>query len=157
MSKAAEYQRIWHRYNEESGGTPTTPREIVEWGVSRGLLTLPVVDARAQLADEMARAMREEYRTDPVTGRRYRANHAVRVMSDGIQFALWADMALAPRDHMEKAFAQRRQQIVGDCIQLKADVDVYNDSHKDAAPIQLVLDFTDDVAEYQILADRKAA
>ena len=48
---------------------------------------------------------------------------------------------------MERAFAQRRQQIVGDCFQLRTDVDVYNDSHPDALPLQLVLDFTRDVEE----------
>ena len=51
---------------------------------------------------------------------------------------------------MERAFAQRRDQIIGDCLQLKTDVDVYNDLNRGKQPvIQLVLDFTDDVAERQ--------
>lgn len=41
------------------------------------------------------------------------------------------------------------QQIVGDCVQLKTDVDVYNGRNPDKEPIQLVLDFTDDVAEIE--------
>ncbi len=50
---------------------------------------------------------------------------------------------------MERAFAQRREQIVGDCHQLKTDVDVYNDmaATKGSEKIQMVLDFTEDVAE----------
>jgi hypothetical protein len=49
-------------------------------------------------------------------------------------------------------FVQRREQISreqisGDCTQLKTDVDVYNTMNKDEPLIQLVLDFTDDVAE----------
>jgi hypothetical protein len=49
---------------------------------------------------------------------------------------------------MEKAFAQRREQIVRDCVQLKTDVDVYNDMNRGKqSEIQLILDFTDDVAE----------
>ena len=32
---------------------------------------------------------------------------------------------------MEKAFTQRREQIVSDCVQLKTDVDVYNDLNDD--------------------------
>jgi hypothetical protein len=48
---------------------------------------------------------------------------------------------------MQKAFAQQREQIIGDCTQLKTDVDVYNTMNKDEPPIQLVFDFTDDVAE----------
>lgn len=39
----------------------------------------------------------------------------------------------APHDHMEKAFAQRREQVVGDLVQLKTDVDVYNDMKRDKA------------------------
>ena len=57
---------------------------------------------------------------------------------------------------MQKAFNQRREQIVGDCLQLKTDVDVYNDLNiGKSPPIQLVLDFQDDVAEREI--GRKAA
>lgn len=57
---------------------------------------------------------------------------------------------------MEKAFAQRRKQIVGDCLQLKTDVDVYNDKHSEQAPIQVVLDFTTDVEEAEGLGGKAA-
>jgi hypothetical protein len=46
----------------------------------------------------------------------------------------------------------RREQIIGDNVQLKIDVDVYNDMIRGKHPeIQLVLDYTDDVAERQIM------
>ena len=51
--------------------------------------------------------------------------------------------------HFQKSFAQRRHQIVDDCVQLKTDVDVYNDKRNPAEPIQIPLDFTLDVAELQ--------
>jgi hypothetical protein len=55
---------------------------------------------------------------------------------------------------MEKAFAQRREQIVGDCVQLRTDVGVYNDMNRGKQPsIQLVLDFTADVEERRMLED----
>jgi hypothetical protein len=111
-------------------------------------------DIISQCADDLARAFREEYRTDP-HGRRYRTKHAVRITRGGVQYSLWADIDSAPRSHMERAFAQRRQQIVGDCFQLRTDVDVYNDNHLGAPPIQLVLDFTRDVEE--MMPDEKAA
>lgn len=38
---------------------------------------------------------------------------------------------------------------MGDCLQLKTDVDVYNDKRNLAEPIQVPLDFTLDVAELQ--------
>ena len=70
--------------------------------------------------------------------------------------SFWADIDNAPRAHMEKAFAQRRRQIVGDSYQLRLDVDHYNDSHLDEPKIQLILDFTDDVEE-MIVAKRIVA
>jgi hypothetical protein len=97
----------------------------------------------------MAQALRSEIQTD-AKGRKYRVNHAVRVTKGGVQYTFWGALGFAPHSHMEKAFAQRREQIVGDCVQLKTDVDVYNDLNKGKQPqIQLVLDFTDDVAERQ--------
>ena len=60
---------------------------------------------------------------------------------------LWDDIRSASREFIERAFQLRRRQIVGDCKQLKTDVDSFNDNRPEQAPIQLLLDFTDDVAE----------
>lgn len=145
-------QRVWHQFVDARGGSPASPREVVHWAIAAGVLAPPDVDPEALLANEMARALREEFKTAP-DGRRYRANHSVRITRDGVQMSLWAEMGKAPHEHMVKAFAGRRRQIVGDCIQLKTDVDVYNDTHRspDKPMIQMVLDFTDDVAEVQSL------
>jgi hypothetical protein len=141
-----QLQRVWHQYEKENDRQPATAREVVSWGVAKGLIALPELDPYGQLSEDMARALREEYRTDS-SGRRYRANHAVKITKGGVQLAIWADMETAPRSHMEKAFAQRRVQIVGDAYQLRVDVDAYNHSRKGEPPIQLVLDFTPDVEE----------
>jgi hypothetical protein len=145
-----QLQKVWHQYNSEHGGKPQTPRAVVEWAMQRGLLAPPKLDPVQVLAGELARALREEYATDG-SGRRYRVNHAVRITRDGVQLALWAELPKAPRAYIQKAFAQRRKQIVGDCVQLRLDVDVYNDNHCDQAPIQMVFDFTDDVAEAVVM------
>jgi len=104
----------------------------------------------------MSRALREEYATDSM-GRRYRKNHAVRVTKGGVQHTFWAILGHAPRDHMQKAFIQRRKQIVGDCVQLATDVEVYNEQNADQPPIPMLLDFRDDVEEQRFWSDRKAA
>jgi hypothetical protein len=50
--------------------------------------------------------------------------------------------------HMQKAFIQRRAQIVDDCVQLATDVDAYNDMNAvEQPPIPMLFDFRDDVAE----------
>lgn len=150
-TKMEQLQQVWHKYDAEREHKPTSAREAVEWAVTEGLLELPKVDAYDVLAGQMSQALREEYGTD-TQGRRYRVNHAVRVSKAGVQYTFWAAMGFAPHEHMEKAFTQRREQIVGDNLQLKIDVDVYNDINKGRRPeIQLVLDYTDDVAERQEL------
>lgn len=55
---------------------------------------------------------------------------------------LWEDMRTAPRAHVEVVFAQRRNQIIGDCRQLKADVDSFNDPKRGDNPIQMIFNFT---------------
>jgi len=85
--------------------------------------------------------------------------HAVRSKKGDKTMSLWADMhdVRAPRDHFVRSFAQRRQQIVGDCFQLKTDVDVYNAKDPAQEPIQVPLDFTLDVEELQLPFQGKKA
>ncbi len=150
-TKQERLQQAWHRYDGDQKHQPTSARQAVEWAVSEGLLELPQIDPYDVLAGDMADALRAEIQLDD-KGRRYRVNHAVRVSKGGVQYTFWGALGFAPHSHMEKAFAQRRDQIVGDCVQLKTDVDVYNDMNRGKQPeIQLVLDFADDVAERQVL------
>ena len=57
----------------------------------------------------------------------------------------------------QEAFIQRREQIVGDCFQLATDVEVYNEMNKDQEPIQIPMDFRDDVEERKLWNDKDAA
>jgi hypothetical protein len=140
-------QKIWHHYDSSRDHKPSSARQACEWAVAEGLLQVPEVDPYDILADQMAHAVGEEHKTDE-KGRRYRVNHAVRVSRNGVQYTFWGVMGHVPHDHMQKAFAQRREQIIGDNLQLKTDVDVYNDKYRGKnAEIQLVLDYTDDIAE----------
>ncbi len=145
-----QLQRIWHQFEEANGDIPSSPREAVAWGVKRGFLAVPEVDPLDQLAEDMTRALREEYRTDKF-GRKYRVNHAVRKSKAGVQYTLWGRMDAQPREFMAMSYGQRRKAIVGDCFQLKTDVDVYNDKNPENEPIPLVLDFTADMEEEQII------
>jgi len=110
------------------------------------MIEMPEVDPLDKLASDMSTALREEYATDK-DGRRYRVNHAVRVTKGGVQYTFWAIMKDAPREHMQKAFIQRREQIVGDCVQLSTDVEAYNALHEAQRPIQMLFDFRDDIKE----------
>jgi hypothetical protein len=150
-TKNERLQSVWHHYDNSHDHKPTSARQAAEWAVAEGLLELPKMDPYDVLASEMSHALREEFQTDE-KGRRYRVNHAVRVTKAGVQHTFWAVMGYAPHHHMERAFAQRREQVIGDLVQLKTDVDVYNDIHKGKHPeIQLELDFRDDVTERMVM------
>lgn len=155
MSTRNEQLRNIGRLYEEAGmPTPASTRDIAEWAIAHGFYDPRPIDLVAQCADELSKAFREEYRRDR-HGRRYRAKHAVTIqLQGGAQLTLWADFDTAPREHMEMAFAQRRQQIVGDCHQLKVDVDCYNDVHSIEEPLQFVLDFTMDIMEIEAAEGR---
>lgn len=149
MTKRERLQSVWHLYESEHGHEPARTKDAVAWAITKGLLKEPrPKNGMEILAGQMASALREEYETHK--GYRYRVNHAVRLTRDGQQQTFWAIMGYAGHDHMEKAFAQRREQIVGECVQLNTDVTVYNDMNAGKKPeIQAVMDFTDDVAERQ--------
>jgi hypothetical protein len=137
------------RYKKEFGDTGLIdPHELAGWAYKHGLhkpSDKTIIDV---IAADIAQVFREEYRTDRF-GRRYRAKHAAITKTGSKTLSLWGDIddPNAPHEHFVKSFGQRRQQIVGDCFQLKTDADVYNDVRKPNNPIQIVLDFTLDVEE----------
>lgn len=146
-------QHIVDRYVNTGHPWPGTTHSIAAWAISEGLWRPEESDLISQCADQLSRAMREEYITDP-QGRSIRAKHVARVSRDGKQLALWGDIRTAEPQHMRVALQQRREQIVGDCTQLRKDVDSYNENwNKSGTPINLVLDFGADVAERQAVED----
>jgi hypothetical protein len=125
---------------------PASARAIAEWAITNKMWAMRDADIINRCADEIARAMREEYYIDP-QGRKVRAKHAAKVAVDGEQATFWDDIRSADRNFMAIALQQRRQQIVGDCRQLKTDADSYNDNKNPGASINIVFDFTYDVEE----------
>ncbi len=149
---ANQVKTYLERYQVEVGGNGLLDAHAVaEWAYMNGLHKPSVRTVIDAIAADIAQVFREEYRTDE-TGQRYRAKHAVRSKKGDKSMSLWADIDddRAPRDHFLRSFAQRRQQIVGDCFQLKTDVDVYNTKNPTQKPIQVPLDFTYDVEELQL-------
>lgn len=137
------------RYKQEVGDASLIdPHELAGWAWRRGLHKPNVKTIIDSIAADIAQVFREEYRTDS-QGRRYRAKHAATTKRGSQTLSLWGDIddPNAPHEHFVKSFGQRRQQIVGDCYQLKTDADVYNSHRNPWQPIQVVLDFTVDVDE----------
>jgi hypothetical protein len=146
-----QMQRIVEDYRALGHPWPASAKTMAAWALDTGRWELPVSAAINKCAEDLAKAMREEYTTD-AKGRRVRLKHPVATRRGAEQFVLWDDIRTATRDHMHVSFQQRRQQVVGDCRQLKADLDSYNDDHPDAEPIQMIFDFTMDLAELEAAA-----
>jgi hypothetical protein len=145
MTYNEQLQDLASQYQAATGSLRFRSAEVGAWAIANGLWQPSHEAILRQFSGELSRALREEYIEDP-QGRRVRAKHAIR--EAGEQGRLWADINTAPREHMLVAFQQRREQIVADCVQLKTDLDSYNDNQNDGEPIQMGLDFTHDVNEH---------
>jgi len=145
MNYNEQMQKIVDRYRDAGEMWPATTREMAAWAIrnkqweARGTAMVSIC------AEHLARAMREEYIKDP-QGRTVRVKHAARIH----QTVLWDDIRTASRDHMQIALQQRRQQIVGDCKQLKLDMDSYNENRNDGKQIKMIFDFTSDLEESEL-------
>jgi len=152
MAKFSEQmQAIFDRYTEEVDPSPVSLDNVAAWAIKQGLYRPQPRDVVKLCREALAESLRQEKRID-AKGRRYRAKHSVRTNIGGVQLSLWADIDNAPRSFMEKSFSQRRKAIADDCFQVKQDVDHFNDENQTELPIQIVLDFTDDVAEMEAAA-----
>lgn len=152
MANFSEQMRaIFDRYTEEVDSSPVSLDNVAAWAIERGLYRPAPRDVMKLCREALAESLRQEKRVD-AKGRKYRAKHSVRANIGGIQLSLWADIDDAPRSFMEKSFSQRRKSIADDCFQIKQDIDHFNDENANELPIQIVLDFTDDVAEMEAAA-----
>ena len=141
-----QMQAIANKYMDSGEEWPATTRQIAAWAVREKLWAPHPSSLISQCAEALSQAMREEYITD-AQGRTVRAKHAARVE----QAVLWDDIRYANREHMEIALKGRRKMILGDCRQLKTDLDSFNENRSNGDPIQMSFDFTNDLLELDAL------
>jgi len=154
LTQNEEHQALVRKYRRAGEPWPATAHQMASWMIDNGLM-LPHPNAFInQCAELLSRAMRDEYYTDP-QGRKVRAKHVAKHNVDGAQLLLWEDHQSASLKHMQIASQMRRKQIVGDCRQLKIDVDSYNENAKPATPLNMVFDFTQDLAELEYSESRR--
>ena len=141
--------RVVDEFQKEHPG-PFTSKQVAAFGLGNGRIRPHQGKLLSIVAEEISRAMREQYIKDP-QGRSVRAKHVARLVVEGEQKMLWDSIDRAERPFMQVAFQQRRQQIVGDCKQLKTDVDSYNENWNSAGAIQMSFNFTADVEELELV------
>lgn len=143
--KSQEMQSIIKRYKQESGKTSVDMHEVALYAMKMGWPMPKPKTALDRLAEQFSSAAREEVRRDAVTGKPYRANLAVTFWNGTQQTTLWHDIDEAPRSIAHRSFQQRREQMVGDAVQLTFDVMHWNRINEEAEPIVMEMDFKDDV------------
>lgn len=151
MSLLKQNQRTIREYRKSGEPWPATSGEIAEWALSAGKWQMQPDAVRKRCAEDMAEAMREEYYTDK-SGRRVRLYHPARKKKQGELFTEWDDIRSASRSHMQLSFQQHRRKIVGECKQLKTDLDSFNDAHSEDEALQISFDFNMDLAELEAAA-----
>jgi hypothetical protein len=144
-TKHHDMQKLIRYYKDQTGKMEVDMKEVAKFAVKMGWQLPAPSDPLDQLAKEFAQAAREEIRYDKGSGKPYRANHAIVQQQGDDQLHLWIDIDEAPRKRMRKSFIMRREQMVGDGLQLSLDVDHWNNIHPHEEPIIIPMDFTDDI------------
>ena len=150
MSFEKQLLKFIDEYREINDGE-MMPREIAGWLLQEKKCKPTKQEEIDILTRHVSRAMRGQFTIDP-DGRKVRQKHAVRRQienTDGsfTQQTFWHDIDLASPQFMYESFQQRRGSLADGAWQLDQDVTSYNKFHNKGAPLQIMLDFRDDVEE----------
>jgi hypothetical protein len=161
-SKVQERQRFIRFYKAQTGKTDVDMHEVAKYAHDHGWKLPKPREPIDRLAAQFAAAARVEYRYDKATGEPYRANHAIpgpQPNERGQYPMFWIDIddETTTRPKMIKTITCRREQMVGDGLQLTRDAEHWNRIHVDQEPLQVPLDFTDDIAWRKNAAGEKAS
>ncbi len=153
-NKDEKIRKICDQFRKENENKPFNIDEVVVWAVNKKLLDLPEINNILEmqfkkLHKEVYDVVSNEYGLH--NNKKYRKNRVVKTdKKDGTSGFLWDSVDTCSRDHMWGSVKQQREQVVSEMLQMKIDVDVWNDIHQNEELIQLVLDFTDDIAEREV-------
>lgn len=145
MNKPQQMQQLIRQYKEETGAQEVEMRAVARFAANKGWPLPKPTSALDRLAKQFSEAAREETKRDAVTDRPYRVNHAYTTSVSGEQMTLWVNIDDAPRKPMQKSLVNRRQQMVGDGLQLTLDAEHWNRINPTDEPLVMPMDFTDDI------------
>jgi hypothetical protein len=145
VTKNQEMQRLMRLYKQETGVQEVEMHAMADFAIRKGWPLPKQTSPRDLVAKQFAQAAREEVKRDKITSRPYRVNHAYTTTQGGEQMTFWVDIDEAPRKPMLKSLVNRREQMVGDGLQLTLDADHWNSINPTDEPIVMPMDFTDDV------------
>ena len=144
-TKKQKMQSLIRLYRDETGESDVDMHKVAKFAAGKSWPLPTPANQLDLLAKEFSAAAREEIKHDQETGQPYRVNHAFRTTQGTQQLMLWVDIDQAPRKKMLKSLTNRREQMVGDGLQLTLDADHWNRVNPEQGQIVMQLDFTDDV------------
>ncbi len=155
-TKHKEMLFIIEEWKKSTGNTEIDMHEVASYAISKHGWPPPApISPEERLAKEFSQAAAEATRQDSKTGQPYRVYHAVKLDGPG-QGVFWVDIDEAPRKHMVKSAFARREQVVGDMVQLTLDLAHWNRVNPHEKPIVAETDITPDVNERLAGADGSA-
>ena len=145
MGRKRDMQRLIRQYKDETGELEIDMHKVAEYAVSKDWPLPQPRDPLDTLAKQFTDAAREEIGHDPKSGRPYRVYHAVPIVSGQMTFFHYIDINDAPRKTMHKSLVNRREQMVGDGLQLTLDAMYWNGINPNEEPIVLPMDLGPDI------------
>jgi hypothetical protein len=145
-SKRVQKERMIAWYVEETGDVDIDMEKVARWAVTKGVPLPKPPTPIEMLAREFSRTAREVHGRDPKTGKEYRKYHAITEGSGTGQTTFWVDIDNPKTTYkkMHRSLMQRREQMIGDGLQLTRDADHWN-SARPSEPIQIDLNLSDEV------------
>lgn len=143
MTRKERNIKIVRQFEQEHQRLPFNLHEVYAWAVNQNMWYAPIDLAEKKFIQEIADSLRQEYITTE-DGEKVHYYYAV---TKGSQGTLWANLHSAPREHIVTNLKQKRRQSLGDCRQMKKDMDYANKIRFSANPIQMSFNFDADLAE----------
>ncbi|BCK77150.1 hypothetical protein AA0242T_2184 [Acetobacter aceti NRIC 0242] len=141
MSKIAERQKFIRHWMEVTGESEVDMLSVARMAKSMGWKAPAPITEEERLAKQFRDAARQDIRRDRNTGRPYRGYHAVpRYSANGqLSFSYMdIDDPKAKPDSFRKACVMRREQTIGDVLQLRLDQHHWNDQRPPEQHVELL-------------------
>ncbi len=130
MSKIADRQKFIRHWMDVTGKSEVDMTEVAQLAMKMGWKAPPPITEQDRMAQLFKDAARQDIRHDKKTGRPYRGYHAFpKYSADGQMSFSYIDIddPKAKPDNFRKACVMRREQSVGDMVQLRLDQVHWND------------------------------
>lgn len=141
MSKITDRQKFIRYWMDTTGETEVDMDAVAKLAIKMGWKAPPPITEEERLAQQFKDAARQDIRHDRKTGRPYRGYHAVpKYAPDGqLRFSyIDIDEPKTKPDAFRKACVMRREQSVGDVVQLRLDQLHWNDTRPPDQQVELL-------------------